>query len=209
MKFQATIHPFQLTSAHPVPGSFFHSLETRKALLNSVREQIKSESSAPVVSSEQGNRCIAQVQIARENFLGDLQEFCAVQDYDSVEALYMGQQQSRFNHLIEIRNNVGIYLPVFFFFPFQIFPKQSRLPIFVGSAVKLQIELAEIDKALNAKSKIDLGEMGTMFSATEEDVEDYEATHEGVEHFWASFAHSVLGSLVKKSIQTKLPIFVF
>lgn len=198
-----------MTSRYPEAGSFFASLETRKVLLDAVRNQLRIERGDPMGSSETGNQCIAYYKIARSNFLGDLQEYAAGLDHGNLESIYMGMEQTRFNHLIEIRNNIGIYLPVFFFFPMQIPIKQTAFPIFVGSALKLDTELQELQKSLKPHENVNIGEVKLHFEATEEDVEDYEASHEGTENFWPCFQCIILESLIKNCIQYKLPIFIF
>jgi hypothetical protein len=209
VNFHAAIHSFEMGAQHPENNSFFASLENRKELLNAIKNQMKSERGSESMGEEKGDKLLAYFKIARNNFLGDIQEYTSALDHSSLEAIYMGMEQTRFNHLIEIRNNIGIYLPVFFFFPLRIAIKQNALPIFVGSSVKLATELAEIQTTLKPNEKVKLGDFPQNFEANEEDVEDYEADHEGVENFWACFNYIVLDSLVKKSLQEKLPIFIF
>lgn len=209
MNFHTAIHPFQMTAAYPKSGNFFASLDNRKALLNATRGQIKSEVGDCIISSERGNKHILYYQIPRDNFLADLQEYATSLDHTNLEHVYMGMEQTCFNHLVEIRNNIGIYLPIFFMFPLQISIKQNALPIFVGSAVKLQSELNEIKKSLNPHDKVKLGDIQNNFEPTEEDMEDYEASHEGTDNFWACFGYIIFEKLVQMSIQSQLPIFVF
>lgn len=209
MSFYAAIHPFQLSSRYPEPSGFFAPIEMRKSLLTSIRNQMRVERGNILVSSESGNQCMVHYKISRHNFLVELQEYAVNLDHGSSEAIYMGTEQTRFNHLVEIRNNPGIYLPIFFLFPTQISIPQQKFPVFVGSADKLQIELAEIDKELRARERVDIGDVQLYFEASEEDMEDYEASHEGTEHFWPSFQFIILDNLIKNCIQYKLPLFIF
>lgn len=209
MNFHAAIHPLQMKAKHPDSNSFFAPLENRRELLNALREQIKIVRGDEYVSSERGNDCAAYFNITQDNFLRHLQEYTVALDQSNLDNIFMGIEQTRFNHLVEIHNNVGIYLPVFFFFPLRISIKQNALPIFVGSSVKLQVELREINKTLKAHDNIDIGQIGNKFVASEEDMEDYEASHEGTENFWPSFSYIVMEALVKKSLEVKLPIFIF
>ena len=45
--------------------------------------------------------------------------------------------------------------------------------------------------------------------AEEENVEDFEFQHEGVDTFWPCFNYLVLSMLAKRSVATKSPIFIF
>jgi ribosomal protein S8 len=208
LEFHAAIHPFALSGEYPHANSFFASPAHRQGLLTAIKNQIKFERSSDYVVEEKPNKLVAYCKIKRSNFLKDIQEYAAGLDHANLEGIYMGVEQSRFNHLIEIHNNVGIYLPAFFFFPMRIAIKQMALPIFIGSAVKLQTELAEIEKVLNAQQKVKLT-ITERFEVSDEDVEDYEASYEGSENFWPSFNLLILDHLVKYSLQYKLPIFVF
>lgn len=209
MHFHAASHSFELNSSYPDNSSFFASPENRKEMLAAVKNQMRLEKGNDYVGEGKGDKVQSYYKIARHNMLTPLQEYAAATDKGTLEAIYKGLEQTRFNHLIEIRNNMGIYIPVFFFFPFRISIKQNALPIFVGSLVKLQSELSEIQKLLTPEEKIKLGTLTDNFEADEEAIEDYEAEHEGVDHFWAGFACLILASLTKKALQRKTPLFIF
>ena len=209
MAFYALTHPFGMAGNYPDTSHFFSNAANRQELLVAIKKQLKLEKGNDYVGEEKGDKLVAYQKITRNNFLTSLQEYATSLDQGNLEAIYTGIEQTRFNHLIEIRNSIGIYLPVFLMFPLRISIKQHALPIFVGSTVKLQIELAEIEINLQAKSKVKLGEIKEKFEAGEEDLEDYEAAHEGGEHFWPSFSWNLLDSVVKRSLQHKTPIFIF
>lgn len=209
MEFHAAVHPFAMSGDYPDANSFFASPANRQELLGAIKNQIKFERGSDYLGEEKNNKLIAHFKIKRNNFLKDIQEYAASIDRANLEAIYMGIEQSRFNHLIEIHNNVGIYLPILFFFPMRIAIKQISLPIFVGSSIKLQSELAEIDTTLDAHAKVKLGTIKDKFEVGEEDVEDYEASYEGTENFWPSFDLLIMEHMVKHSLQQKMPVFVF
>ena len=202
MSFQAAIQPFS-------QGDGFCEFPVdQRELVKSVKNEIKSCNGSSYIGQETG-QCLSRIRIEKANFLSDLQEYAASVDKDSIEEIYKGNQQTRFNHLIEIRNNIGIYLPVFFFFPLRIAVKQSSLPVFVGSLDKLYQELQEINLHLNAYEEVSLGTIDDNFHASEEDLEDYEADNDGIQHFWPIFNYVVLEILVQKSLKAKLPLFVY
>ena len=127
----------------------------------------------------------------------------------NLEAVYTVTEQTTFNHLIEIRNNIGIYLPVYFFFPIRISLQNTVFPIFVGSLPKLQKELSQINTNLNAREKLKINEIPYFITVSEEDVEDYESSHEGVELFWVAYSYCLLEKLVNRALEAKFPVFIY
>ncbi len=208
MAFNGAIHSFQISSPKEKQQHFFTSPENRKELAAEIKRQLKWEKGNIFVGNEKNTSCVSHVQIAKNNFLNDIQEYAASQEGILLDDVYMGQKQSCYNHLIEIRNSIGIYLPVYFFFPMMISIKQHALPIFVGSSIKLYTELKQLNKKLEADKKVDI-DITAFLDASDEDVEDYETSYDEVENFWPCFSYLTMMSLVKRGVQSKLPIFVF
>ena len=209
MTFNGAVHSFRITSSKTSKQSFFASPQNRFELANTIKRQLKHEIDKSYIGQENVKNCAAHIRIERNSFLTDIQEYAATQEDTNLDAVYMGQEQSCYNHLIEIHNNIGVYLPTYFFFPILISIKGQALPIFVGSGVKLYTELKQINKNLQAEQNVDLGDISPFLDAGEEDVEDYESSYEGTENFWASFDYIIMMTLLKKSLQTKLPLFIF
>lgn len=204
LSFKASIQPFNLDFSTIQKKCF----EDQKLLVDQIKKQIKLNTGQSFIGVEKGENAV-NVEIAQENFLHHLQEYAASIDEENIEQIYKETQQTRFNHLIEIHNNVGVYLPIFFFFPIHIARKYNSFPIFVGSSVKLACELQEIDKILKAKNSMDLGNMDDKFFASEEDIEDYEISYEDLDNFWPKFNYTILDKLIQKSLKQKLPIFIY
>lgn len=208
MSFRAVVQPLGIPIAEVAKDNIFSLVAYQLELLKVIKSSLRSLKNMEYIGEERG-KCIFTVRVERDNLLGELQDFAVITDEGNIEEVYKGNQQTRFNHLVEIRNNMGIYLPTFFFFPQRLAVKQNGMPIFVGSSIKLLSELQEINASLKAGENLSLN-MGTdSFIATEEDVEDYEATYEGMPNFWGSFAYICLEALVKKSIQHKFPIILW
>ncbi len=208
MSFRAVVQSLGTPIANIPKNNVFASVEYQIELSKVIKNQLKVMKNNEYIGDEKG-KCSFLAQVERDNLLGDLQEFAAITDSGNIEEIYRGTQQTRFNHLIEIRNNIGIYLPTFFFFPMRLAVKQNGMPIFIGSSLKLYTELQEINTSLKAQEKLQLSVSPDSFIAEEEDVEDYEASYEGLQQFWPSFSYIVLECLVKKSIQTKSPIILW
>lgn len=208
MSFQATVQPFSMIGTNPITNnSFVKSPENQKELIQLLKTRIKAIKGNEIIGNERGI-CEYKVDIKRENFLSELQEYAVSLDHDNIDEIYRGTQETRFNHLVQLSNHIGIYLPIFFFFPIHIATKGNPLPIFIGSSIKLAQELESINASLQAKKQMQIDISDSEFSADEEDLEDYEADNEGVKNFWASFSFQVLHTIVYKSIQTKLPLFI-
>ncbi|NUM33841.1 MAG: hypothetical protein HUU50_04825 [Candidatus Brocadiae bacterium] len=206
MAFKAFIQPFGM----PISTNksiFYSSIENQIELLKAIKMQMKNNTGNEYIGSEKGKRAFS-VDIARSNFLTPLQEYAASIDQDNLEEIYKGSQQTRFNHLIEIHNNLGVYLPVFNFFPLHIAIKNTVLPIFVGSSQKLYSEIQEIKQMLKPQEQVKLEIAGESFQAGDEDLEDFEANYEGVRHFWPIYTCLIMENLIKKSLEQKLPIFI-
>lgn len=208
MIFRAVIQSLGFAIPNIQKNNVFAGLDYQQELLKTIKAHIKKIKGSDAIGEERG-RTIFEAGIDHNNFLSELQEYAASIDESNVEEIYKGNQQTRFNHLIEIRNNIGIYLPTFFFFPLRISIKQNTLPIFIGSVPKLYTELQEIGTMLKAQEKMKLNIEDRSFIAGEEDLEDYEANYEGMKHFWASFSFLIMDNLVKKSQQSKLPIILW
>ncbi len=204
MSFRAIVQPLGTA----IPDAPKNTVEYQLELVKLIKNQLKQVKNSEYIGEEKGKTIFA-AQIEHSSFLTELQEFAASIDETNIEEIYKGNQQTRFNHLIEIRNNVGIYLPVFFFFPMRIALRNDALPIFVGSTPKLYTELQELATSLKPQDKLELNITSDSFVAAEEDLEDYEATYEGMQHFWPIFSFVVLENLVKKSLQNKLPIILW
>lgn len=193
----------------PIPdipkSNAFAGIDYQQELLRVIKAHIKAIKGTEAIGDERGKTAFI-AQIDHTHFLSELQEYAASVDESNIEEIYKGNQQTRFNHLVEIRNNIGIYLPVFFFFPLRISIKQNTMPIFIGSVPKLATELQEIGASLKPQEKMKLKLEGDSFVAGEEDLEDYEADYEGVKHFWSSFSFIIMDNLIQKSLQQKLPI---
>ena len=210
MSFNAAIHSFRVVHKKMDSNHYFASKENRKELVAEIKKAVKWETGKDYICDEDSKKCAAFLSIERNNFLSDIQEYAAGQENRNLEAVYMGKQQSCYSHLIEIQNSIGIFLPIFFFFPLHISTKSHALPIFIGSSIKLHSELRHLNKSLKAKENTALEEEITPFlEATEEDVEDYEFQHDGVDTFWPCFNYLVLSMLAKRSVATKSPIFIF
>lgn len=206
MAFKAYIQPFGM-SITTNKNVFYSSIENQIELLKAIKLQMKNSTGSEYIGLERGKR-ILSVDIARSNFLTPLQEYAASIDEDNLEEIYKGSQQTRFNHLIEIHSNIGVYLPVFSFFPLHIAIKNTVLPIFVGSSQKLYTELQEIKQILKPQEHVKLDMIGDNFQAGEDDLEDFEANYEGIRHFWPIYSYLVLENLIKKSVEQKLPVFI-
>lgn len=208
MSFKACIQPFGQHIKNAGSSSFYAIIQNQRELEEAIKKEMKLIRSSEYIGEEWGNG-LAEFEIEKNNFLSDIQEFGASIDKGNIELIYKGTEQTRFNHLIEIRNNIGVYLPVFFFFPMRISLKQSVLPIFVGSAPKLYMELQELKKELKSIQDIEIEDLEDFFEASEEDLEDYEAVHEGVEQFWPSFSYIILQRLAKITIKSRMPLFIY
>lgn len=207
MSFKACVQPFGIPIS-TTKNNFYSAASNQLELLKAIQLQMQLLTGNEYLGAAQGKR-VCHIDIARPNFILALQEYATSIDHDNLEEIYKGNQQTRFNHLIEIRSNVGLYLPTFFFFPLHISISNHALPIFVGSAPKLYRELQEIKLHLKPEGQINLSPIGETFHAGEEELEDYEADHEGLRSFWPIFAYTIFESLVKKSLEHKLPFFIF
>ena len=208
MSFRAAIQPFGLELAQADRNNFYASSQNQNQLKKAIKRQLKLEKGNEFIGVETGER-LAHYDIARSNFLTNIQEYSASLDQNNLEAIYRGTEQTRFNHLIEIHSNIGVYLPVYFFFPMRIAIEQNVMPVFVGSAPKLYSELEQLDQSLHAHDHVDLGKIPENFVAHEENLEDYEADYEGVINFWSIFTYLILESLVKKSLDSQMPLFIY
>ena len=208
MSFRAAIQPFGLELDKADRNNFYASSQNQNQLKKAIKRQLKLEKGNESIGMEQGQR-LANYDIDRSNFLTNIQEYSASLDKNNLEGIYRGTEQTRFNHLIEIHSNVGVYLPIFFFFPMRIALEQNVLPVFIGSAPKLYSELQQLNKSLQAHDHVDLGKISENFIAHDEDLEDYEADYEGVSNFWSIFTYLILESLVKKSLDSQMPLFIY
>ena len=210
MSFQAAIHPLGLTVPGIGSNSFYGSLSCQSECKHIIKTKLKAIKGNTYIGNERGN-CVFTADINRDNFLSDLQEYAVSLDKDHLEEIYKGVEETRFNHLVGIRNSIGIYIPTFFFFPIHISLKNSPVPIFVGSSVKLAQELEVINTTLQAKKHMDVNELPIKdkFEAEEEDLEDYEADYEGMKNFWPCFTFHILEAMVKKGLEHKYPLFIF
>lgn len=210
MSFRAAIHSFKVNHKKMDTSHYFASKENKKELVTEIKKAVKWETGSDYICDEESRKCAAFLEIERNNFLNEIQEYATQQEKRNLESVYMGKQQSSYSHLVEIRNSIGIYLPIYFFFPLHISTKNHALPIFIGSSVKLKIELEQIDKKLKAIDNTALNDDLSAFADIgEEDVEDFEFQHEGVDVFWPCFNYLIMNMLAKRSIKSKLPIFVF
>lgn len=209
MAFHAAIHSFGMQSNTIHQSAYFSSLANRQKIVAELKKEIRLLKNVEYIGAEQNAKPVQYVDIQRSDFLNELQEYCANADKCSLDDVYTGIQQTRFNHLVEIKNSIGIYLPTFFFFPTRIEIEDCPVPIYVGSGVKLFTELQEIDAILKAGAKVNIGKISPKFQLDEEGLEDIEATHEGVEDFWPSTAYLVMSHLIQVSLKSKMPLFVY
>ena len=116
MSFRAVVQPLGIAIPNVPKTNVFASVSYQLELLKVIKNQLRMLKNSEYVGEEKG-KCTFSSQVERDSLLGELQEFAAGVDEGNIEEIYKGTQQTRFNHLIEIRNNIGIYLPTFFFFP--------------------------------------------------------------------------------------------
>jgi hypothetical protein len=145
--------------------------------------------------------CEIDFLIDREVPFRELSLFAAKTDGVEVENVYEGVQQTHFEHLIKLRNNVSYFVPLFFFFPVRIVLAGETAPIYVGSSIKLKYEVYELNKKLKIGPQ-QVQSMPDFFRASRESLEDFDNQVK-----WIQFTFILLTKIVFKSQEKRLPIF--
>lgn len=182
----------------------------REAILQEVKKAIRFETGFEEVGLEAADsaECVCKFMVDRNGMLGELQDYAINLDEVDSEAVYRGEEQTRFNHLVEIKDGGGFYLPHYFFFPIWIQTKALVYPVFVGSAPRLLEELELINAKLEVEKSAKLSRMPDFLMADEEQIEDYEYAFGSEDNFWERFTFVLVKKLAEKSVETRMPIIV-
>ncbi|MBI4612176.1 MAG: hypothetical protein HY720_01040 [Planctomycetes bacterium] len=213
MQFNAGVQPFfHLTKEEAEIWGEEKSQEKRRAreeIVREIKKAIHLETGVEDIGVEEDTGdCACKFMVDRAGMLIELQEFAIGLDEAETEAVYRGEQQTRFNHLIEIKDGVGFYLPVYFFFPIWVQTKALVYPLFVGSAPRLLEELLLVNEKLDIEKSAKLARMPDYLMADEEQIEDYEYAFGSEDNFWERFAFVLLKKLSEKSIEKKMPVII-
>ncbi len=184
--------------------------KNRELVLPEVKKAIKADVGSESVGHEaqDAGECTCKFMVDRAGMLGEIQEYAIALDGSDYEGVYRGEEQCRFNHLIEIKDGGGFYLPVYFFFPIWVQAKGLVYPVFIGSAPRLLEELHILNESLKVDETTKLAKMPDFLMADEEQIEDYEYAFGSEDNFWERFTFVLLKKLAEKSIATGMPIIV-
>lgn len=185
--FDARVEPFSNISKERMAEAGFWGKITERwkwgRIASAVAKRIPQ--CAPILRQAQ-SPCVCNLKIARIGVLNDLKEFARSDD--------------RFRHLVEGRESMAVYLPIAFQEPL------VAGALHVGSSVRLQQELAELNKSLQVEKTFALKKMVDFLSADEEAISKYESKFDTTGGFWLKFGYVIIKKLTDMSLQHKLPI---
>lgn len=208
--FRASVKPF--THHDEQEGFTADECTARKREAQKILKELKrvmpGEIGTDAIGVEEGAELVCNYQVERGELLTELQEYALEVEDNTPDGVYSGEQQTRFNHLVEIRNSPGYYLPVYFFFPLWVPVKDLRVPVFVGSSMRLAEELEMLDSQLEASQNAKLAKMPDFMRAARDQLEDYESSLGRGDNFWEKFTFALLRRLVVRSVERKMPIVI-
>ncbi|MEK7484504.1 MAG: hypothetical protein AABZ60_09270 [Planctomycetota bacterium] len=168
---------------------------------NLILQHLKQHTGQSIQLDLQKEACEIDFLLDREEPFNELINYMAATDKVNREKVYDGIQQTQFEHLIKLRNQVSYFVPIFFFFPIRLLLTGESTPIYVGSTIKLKYEVYELNKRLKLDPR-SVQKMPDFFKATKESLEDFDNLSK-----WIHFSFILLTKLVFRSQEKKLPIF--
>lgn len=168
---------------------------------NLVLQNLKQHTQQSFTYDLQRDTCEVDFLIDREEPFRELMAYAANVDKVNREKVYEGLQQTRFEHLVKMRNNVSYFVPAFFFFPIRLVLAGESTPIYVGSSIKLKYEVYELNKLLKIEPR-SVQKMPDFFIGAKESLEDFQDITK-----WIQFTFILLTKLVFRSQEKGLPIF--
>lgn len=199
--FNARVEPMlhALECLRPKLGFFEYRRRRKKlqGLVEGIDGQLARQGAGGMAWASAAGGCVCNLRVARLGLLNDLRKFAAR------EAGPDGAD--RFPHLIRHRDRNAYYLPVRFSQPFTLEPEPGdTVPI--GSVPVLAEEMAELNRQLRVESTFRLTQMVDFLDATPADINQYESKHGTAGPFWVKLGYVMLQKLVRKSLESSLPI---
>lgn len=109
-------------------------------------------------------------------------------------------------HLDGIEEAGSLYLPVDFPEPFRMSRDKAAGDLLVGSSVRLQSELAALNKILRVEQTFAIRKMVDFFVADEKAIAAYEAKMGAAGDFRIKFGYVILRKLADMSVQHRYPL---
>jgi len=210
MQFDARVEPFWHWTATQRKELGFFGAWKRKRRMQAVLRTINAELAAQGVEvggwDQKEGETVCNLRMDRLTVMQDLRVFAAAMDKQSATEIFLGQADSRFVHLIKNRDRDAYYLPIDFPEPIMVLDAETQEFLPVGSAVRLQRELAEMDKTLRVEKTFQVKKMVDFFQAGEAEIRQFDQRFGHDPQFWLKFGFVVLQKLARKSVETGFPV---
>lgn len=200
--FRALVEPILLSVSRNETGlNFFGRLKAKwklKSLIGRINDGLLSQNVSPNGWDKVSGDTQCRLRVAKLGLLQELREYA--------QRTFSGSEPSKFPHFMQHRDWHSYYIPVDFPRPFSVRGEGKGQVIPIGSSLRLQKELAEVNKILKLDRGMDANKMVAYLDVSERDIFKYETTSEYMPDFWLRFGFVILKKLCDASVQHKMPI---
>lgn len=200
--FRAVVEPILLSVSKNEAGfNFFDRLKAKwklKSLIERINDGLLSQNVSPNGWDKIEGDTQCRLRVAKIGLLQELREY--------VQREFSGSEPSKFPHFMQHRDWHSYYIPVDFPRPFSVRGDGKGQVIPIGSSLRLQKELAEVNKILKLDRGMDANKMVAYLDVSERDIFKYETTSEYTPDFWLRFGFVILKKLCDTSVQHRMPI---
>lgn len=200
--FCAVVEPIFLSASRNEEGrNLFDRLKVKwklKNLVDRINDGLLSQNVRPNGWENVEGETQCRLRVAKLGLLQELREYA--------QQKLPGSESSRFPHFLQHRDWHSYYIPVDFPRPFSVRGEGKGQMIPIGSSIRLQKELVEVNKLLKLDRGLDAGKMVAYLDVSERDILKYETTSEYTPDFWLRFGFVILKKLCDASVQHRMPI---
>lgn len=180
---------------------FFDRLRQRgrlKRIVKSINSQVVGQKGAPDGWEKQAGECVCNLKVAKMGLVKELKNW--------VKAGVEGDAVAMWPHLNALRDRPCLLVPVRFARPLSVDPGGGEEAIPVASSLRLQEELAEINREFRIDETFAIKKMVDYMDATDRDISIYESKLGTSDGFWAKFSYVLLKKVTDVSVEKKLPV---